>query len=176
MKNRSGLITLDIPVPPKLIETFGYSGNARFVGFYWMSGQSVKFDDGQQSGDADLPTFTAYCDHGAIKPHLSEFEICQSLAGTKFWLILDRKNDRAYVTHADQAPLFLRDQHSSQKSMNREIEEARRDFERSVQRSVSTEENAATANLKGSGTQSQLVSRMLAFLDEWHNEFGPHFS
>jgi len=152
MKNRSGLITLDIPVPPKLTETFGYSGNARFVGFYWMSGQSVKFDDGQRSGDADLPAFTAYCDHEAIKPHLSEFEICPSLVGTEYWLILDRRDDRAYVALANKAKLFLKNEHSPQESMKREINEARREFERSVLHTVTraiTIASPALSNEKG---------------------------
>ena len=123
-----------------------------------------------------MAAFTAYCDHEATKPYLSEYEISQSLVGTEYWLILDRQDDRAYVALAAKTQQFLGDQYLLQKPSNREIEEASQEFQRSVRALVSIEENAAAASLKSLDEKSKLVAQMLAFLDEWYIDFGPPFS
>lgn len=44
---------VDIPIPPELTETFGYRGDARFVGFFWSPlGDQLIATDGVHSGTA----------------------------------------------------------------------------------------------------------------------------
>jgi hypothetical protein len=47
----TGLTHLAVPVPPMLERAIGYTGEARFVSFYWIpGGDETYYDDGQRAG------------------------------------------------------------------------------------------------------------------------------
>jgi len=134
------LIPLSAPVPPNLEQALGYSGEARYVAFYWEPcGDELMYDDGQFRADGTWQAYLAYLDHPAVAPFIFlpcwkcrgvgttnqlENQPCDFCDGAgilplnlgssdeeaTFWLILDRHDRKLYTAAARTARLFLREQ------------------------------------------------------------------
>src|SRR4051812_47545593 len=101
-------VKIDLPLFPDLCETFGYTGNARYVGFSWSNcGDELIADDGLVSGTGNSQAFLAYRRHPAVAPLLRPFHLGASDTDAESCLILDREKHRASVAPLHQARAFL---------------------------------------------------------------------
>jgi hypothetical protein len=129
---------VDLPLPPELAEAFGYSGNSRFVAFFWRpSGDQVVFDDGRSSGTGNSWTFLSYRRHRVVAPLLKEFNLGYSDHDAEDCLVIDRERNVASIAPIRSIGTFLQAQHppalerrqwqaaSSAEAMNRAIAEQR---------------------------------------------------
>lgn len=104
---------IDLPLPPELAEAFGYSGDARFVGFYWSPcGDEVVHTDGRSSGTGQSWTFLTYRRHRAVTPLLAGWNLGYSDRDAEHCLLIDRERNRASVAPLSAAREFLEAQHS----------------------------------------------------------------
>src|SRR5919199_6145890 len=86
-----GLTKLAVPVPPMLEEAMGYTGEARFVSFYWTpGGDEADYDDGQRAGTGNWQGYLGYVQHPLIYPRLAPYNLGSSDAEGRHALIVDR--------------------------------------------------------------------------------------
>ncbi len=145
------LTPLRVPVQPDLAETFGYPGEARFVGFLWEpAGNEVVFTDGSMFGSGDGLAFLAFCRHRVVTPQLVPYHLGLSDAEAEHCLVLDRHENRLWVADKYAAKAFLERQHPwPQLSPDKFV--------------VSTDPQAVQVGLE---RQGRAVTRMLAFIDQ----------
>jgi hypothetical protein len=122
------LSRLSVPVPPKIAEIFGYTGQSRFVAFYHEpAGDELMHDDGRTAATAEWYAFEQWREHPAVAAHLQDVNLGYSDLPATHWLIIDRARDVAYVAHVSTAQAFLRVQHPAPPVPTRdEIAELRR--------------------------------------------------
>src|SRR6266567_4123543 len=93
----AGLTPLIAPVPPMLEKAIGYTGEARFVSFYWMpGGDEAYYDDGQRGGTGNWQGYLAYMQHATVYPLLTQYHFGGSENEAQHALILDRE-ERIYL-------------------------------------------------------------------------------
>ena len=62
---------LDLQVHDRLEHIFGYSGNKRFVVFFWEPfADKLMYEDGEESGTANSWTYLIWAGHPSVKPYL----------------------------------------------------------------------------------------------------------
>src|SRR5580693_660228 len=89
---------VDLPLPPELVQTFGYGGNARYVGFHWSPcGDELVVDDGLNSGIGQSWSFLSFRRHPAVAPLLADYNLGYSDSDAEHWLLLDREKSRATI-------------------------------------------------------------------------------
>ena len=67
----------DIPLPPDLCETFGYRGDARFVGFHgWPDSGKVVIDDGVSSTTANGWVFAEFRRYREVASMMAFLDRC----------------------------------------------------------------------------------------------------
>jgi hypothetical protein len=116
---------VDIPLPPELAETFGYRGDARFVGFYWSPlGDQLVATDGVNSGTAQSWAFLAYKRHRAVAPLLSPFDLGSSEEDGAHVLLIDREMNQASIATVAEARVLLAGQHPPAPELTPEQQEA----------------------------------------------------
>jgi len=101
---------LPVPVPPTLEECCGYTGEARYVAFFWGAGDESYFADGRESGTGEWDGFKAFVSHQSVRPALRGFDLGSSEEEASHWLILDRHMRRVSVAKAEVAGQLLRQQ------------------------------------------------------------------
>jgi hypothetical protein len=107
----TGLTRLAVPVPPMLEQALGYTGEARFVSFYWTpGGDEADYDDGQQAGTGNWQAYLAYVQHPLIHPLLAAYDLGSSDGVWRHSLILDRTERTLYVATRVDAQRFLAQQ------------------------------------------------------------------
>lgn len=105
-------LSVGLPVPPDLLETFGYGGDARFVAVYWSPcGDEVVCADGRSSGTGQSWAFLAYRRHRAVAPLLVGLPLGYSDEAATHCLVFDRTSGRASVAPLAEAQAFLQAQH-----------------------------------------------------------------
>ena len=110
----NSLTRLPAPVPRGLAEVFGYSGQARFVGFYLEpTVDELMVDDGQSSATGEWYAFERWREHPAVASHLQDVNLGDADLDATHWLIIDRERGELYVAHVSTAQAFLQDQHPS---------------------------------------------------------------
>jgi hypothetical protein len=134
------LTLLTVPIPPNLEEALGYTGEARYIAFYWEPcGDELMYDDGEFAGDGDWQAWLEYTNHPSVAPYLMEKcwrcggvgttnqlenEPCEICDGSGYlplsfgysdeeathWFILDRQARKGYAAPVAIAQGFLRRQ------------------------------------------------------------------
>lgn len=89
---------LPIQAPPhELLEpALGYSGNARYVAFYYAC-SSARYDDGHVAAEPDTTTFLALVQHPLLAPHLCGAQLGTDDRELTHALILDRLSRSWYT-------------------------------------------------------------------------------
>ncbi len=103
------MILVDIPVSEIILEALGYRGEARFVGICFGAGDESYADDGRLSMTCDPHAYLAYVRSPAclvLAPHHLGSSDCPA----ESWVVLDRRESRAYVAPVAEARRFLREQ------------------------------------------------------------------
>jgi hypothetical protein len=107
----TGLTSLNIPVPPMLAKSIGYTGAARFVSFHWTpAGDETDYSDGRVSATGNWQAFLAFIHHPAIMPHLEHYDFGSSDSEAKHALILDQEQQALFVAPVREAEKFLSEQ------------------------------------------------------------------
>src|SRR5436305_603782 len=64
-------VPVGVPLPPQLVETFGYPGRARCVSFYWIPiGDQVVYDDDRSVGTGSSQVVPDLLPPGTRRPEL----------------------------------------------------------------------------------------------------------
>jgi hypothetical protein len=159
---------VDVPLPPQLAETFGYPGQARYVGLYWTPAvDEVMFEDGRMAGIGASWAFLAYRRHRAVGPLLDRWNLGYSDADAEHCLILDRAASHASVAPLAVARAFLRSQHPPSPELTPERCEA-------LQRRLKEITSQGWQELRGEpeeiwrrmNQQRQAMARMVSWLDQ----------
>lgn len=86
-----------LPMPPHLIETLGYPGDAHCVGFYWV-GQKFLWDDGRRSATStDWHAWRIYTEHPRVAKFLKPFSWYDEFGVGAEGLALNSDTRIAYV-------------------------------------------------------------------------------
>jgi len=101
---------LSVPVPFQLEECCGYTGEARFVAFFWGIGDESYYADGRVSGTGEWDGYQLFVNHWRVQPALRGFDLGSSEDPAMHWLILDRHTRRLSVAKAAVAEQLLRQQ------------------------------------------------------------------
>jgi hypothetical protein len=157
---------IDIPLPPNVTETFGYRGEARFVGFFWSPlGDQLVATDGVHSGTAQSWAYLGYRRHPAVAPLLAPFDLGSSEEDGTHMLLIDRQTNQASIVPVAEARDFLTRQHPPAPELTLEQQEAfQKELERLLaewrQRPVDLE-----AVARQMAEQRARVGRMMSWLD-----------
>lgn len=157
---------VDIPLPPELAETFGYGGEARFVGFFWSPlGDQLVATDGVNSGTAQSWTYLAYKRHRSVAPLLAPFDLGSSEEDGTHMLLIDRQMNRANIAPVAEARDFLARQHTPAPELTPEQQEAfRMELDRLLaERRARPVDHEAVA--RQMTEQRARVGRMMSWLD-----------
>ena len=94
----------------KLSAELGYSGAARFVGWYWEPcGDELAWDDGRSSACGMANWYPWVRTISPLLHHLG-YDCGSSEDAAKVWLVLDSTTGAAYVARPSAATQFLRQQ------------------------------------------------------------------
>src|SRR5262249_18261652 len=166
--NEPELIPLEVPVPPEVARTFGYRGDARFVGFYWEpAGDEVVYDDGRLSGTGSSYAFLRYRRHPAVEPLLEEYNLGHSDLKATHCLILDRQTGRASVAGRADAYAFLRAQHPAAPELSPQRSGEVRKLIEGLARGWQEFEIDREAIRAAMAEEHRAVSQMVAHLDRF---------
>jgi hypothetical protein len=120
----TGITPLNIPVPPMLAKSIGYTGEARFVSFHWTpAGDEAYYSDGRISATGDWKAYLAYIQHPAVSPYLKGYDLGSSDGEAKHSLILDQKELSLSVAPVKVAEKFLGEQWPKQPPIRMSQEE-----------------------------------------------------
>ena len=140
------LTRIHAPLPPRLAETFGYTGQARFVACYHEpTVDQFIVDDGHTSATGEWYAFERWREHPAVASHLQDVNFGDAELEATHWLIIDRERGALFVALVSTAQAFLQDQHPRPPDLQR-CERA--DIHRRIQ------------------SHERAVGEMLAFLDQ----------
>jgi hypothetical protein len=158
---------LELPLPPELAEAFGYSGDSRFVGFYWSPcGDEVIHTDGRSTGTGQSWTFLSYRRHRAVSPLLDGWNLGYSDQDAEHCLLLDRERNRASIATLTEARAFLEDQHPPMPELTPEEAAAIRERIEQVLEEWRSREVDPAELRRLMDEQRGRVKRMVAFLDK----------
>ena len=91
-----------------LEQAIGYTGEARFVSFYWTpGGDEADYDDGQRAGTGNWQGYLAYVQHRLVHALLAPYDLGSSDAEGRHSLILDRTERTLYAAARRDAQTFL---------------------------------------------------------------------
>ncbi|MGA9774250.1 MAG: hypothetical protein WBV94_34800 [Blastocatellia bacterium] len=111
--NDTSLKLLSATAPPMLCEAVGYSGSARYVGFYWTPcGDEIIYTDGRVSADGHWHAWLLFIRHKAIAPHLQGYNLGSSDEEATHWLLVDRETCAMYIGEPGEAMAVLREQYA----------------------------------------------------------------
>ena len=159
-------IPLNLPFPSELAETFGYRGDARFVGFYWSPcGDEVIYTDGRSTGTGQSWTFLTYRRHRTVAPLLAGWNLGYSDQDADHCLILDRERNRISIAPIAEARTFLKSQHPPRPELSPEqAETLREQVESLIQQWREADVDPAEVQRLMDDQRSRLA-QMVAFLN-----------
>ena len=156
-----------VPVPPSLVEAFGYQGDSRYVAFHWEPvGDELMFDDGRSAGTGEWYAFERWREHPAVSARLPDVNLGYSDLEATHWLIIDRARNSACVAHVSTAQAFLNQQHPPLRVLpQNKLHE--------IETFVATELRQAVKHVRidpdqlerATRARQQSVEQMLAYLD-----------
>lgn len=158
---------VDIPLPPATVETFGFRGEARFVGFFFSPmGDQLVATDGVNSGTGQTWAYLGYKRHRAVAPLLEPFDLGSSEEDPVHMLLIDRERNLASVAPVAEARAFLVAQHPPTPPLTPEEQEAiEREFEKLLAeyRSRPIDHEAIAREM---ADQRGRVGRLMSWLDQ----------
>lgn len=102
---------LGLPVPPYLDRTLGYTGDARYVAFYWYMNK-FHWDDGQRwMGGAEWHAWQIYTQHPRIAAYFAPFTLYDEEGEARDWFVLDRETRGGYIGVASAVRTCLQTQY-----------------------------------------------------------------
>ncbi len=156
----------DLPVPPELAEAFGYTGPARFVGFYWIPcGDELIATDGRSTETGNGWTFLAYKRHRAVAQLLEPFDLGSSEEDAAHMLLVDRERNEACIVSVAEGRARLDAQHPPAPELT---PEQRAVFEQELEYLLAERRERpidAEAVARAMTEQRERVARMIAWLD-----------
>ena len=165
-EDASELTPLDVPVPPRLAETFGYRGDARLVAFYWEPvGDEVMYDDGLSAGTGEWYPFLQFCRHPKVLPELAAYDFGNSDEEARHWLVLDRFIQQFYAAPVEVARPVLECQHPPTNPLTPEkLDAIREAFMDAVRQPIKINPDEVRRHME---EQRRAIAAMLKFLDRW---------
>jgi hypothetical protein len=113
--NDTNLKLLAATAPPMLCEAVGYSGSARYVGFYWTPcGDEIIYTDGRLSADGNWYAWLVFTRHKSVAPYLEGYNLGSSDEEATDWLLVDRGTCAMYIGEPGEAMAALREQYAEQ--------------------------------------------------------------
>lgn len=103
--------SIDIPLPPMLLEMAGVKGDSRFVALYYW-GSKATWNDSR--GSATFPFYTVwqlYTQHIVLAIHLFDAHLGSDDEYPTHALVCDRACEKMYVAPIEEAMQFLDSQH-----------------------------------------------------------------
>lgn len=104
------MVSLDIPIPPQLERAVGYGGEARFIALYWGAGDEAYYNDGRISATGHPHAYLCYVRHPAVALELAGVNLGSTDDEADSWLVIDRRDRKAFVAPVAEARRFLREQ------------------------------------------------------------------
>ncbi|MGA7828616.1 MAG: hypothetical protein WCA04_13190 [Geobacteraceae bacterium] len=105
---KAGMTLLFLPVPPMFEKCLGYSGEGRFVAFFWEHFDELCFhDDHLNNGTLDAVSWRLFVQHPFVRLHLYSFDFGSADFPARHWLLLDRHVRRFYVGERELVEAFL---------------------------------------------------------------------
>ena len=101
------------PAPPNLAKAFGYSGNRRWVAFFWSKENDVFFSyDGAGINTISIIAWSGLLEHPyTVSLHQRKktaYEFGDFHKNARHWLLLDRKLQKLYAGRRDHVLKYLR--------------------------------------------------------------------
>jgi hypothetical protein len=156
-----------IQIPNELDRVFGYTGDARFVGFrYTCLGDQVVYEDGRSSGTGATWSYLAFKRHRAVASHLADYDLGSSEEDAAHMLLLDREHQTATVALVSEARAFLDAQWPEQAPMTPEQEELFRQELARLMEEIRNRPFDPEAMEHQQREQQTRMAVMLAFLDQ----------
>jgi hypothetical protein len=104
----TGLIALDLPVPPMLEAALEYDGPARWISFWWEPlGDEARWGDGRFELRADWHAWRIFTEHLTVMAALAPYDLGSSEAPATHRLLLDRGARLLYVVPTEAVRAFL---------------------------------------------------------------------
>jgi hypothetical protein len=170
--NDTNLKLLAATAPPMLCEAVGYSGSARYVGFYWTPcGDEIIYTDGRLSADGDWHAWLVFTRHKSIAPHLEGYNLGSSDEEATHWLLIDRQTHALYVGAQGEVRHTLRCQYTDQdgagesQEVNASEEITPEDFMSLIESFVEVKVPAPEAIIKAMRKQEALTTELSVWLD-----------
>ena len=170
--NDTNLKLLAATAPPMLCEAVGYSGSARYVGFYWTPcGDEIIYTDGRLSADGDWHSWLLFIRHKSIAPQLEGYNLGSSDEEATHWLLVDRETHSLYVGTRGEVHQTLRGQYTGQvpasesQEANASEENMPEDFKSLIESFVEVEGPAPEAIIEAMRTQEALTTELSVWLD-----------
>jgi hypothetical protein len=108
---KAGLIPLFLPVPPMFERSMGYTGESRFVAFYWGTCDELCFfDDALDSGAINSTAWQIFREHPSVRLHFLPYDFGSAELPPRHWLLLHREKRRFYVGEPAAVERFLEEQ------------------------------------------------------------------
>lgn len=106
------MTSLDIPIPPQIEAAVGLPDTpARYFAIYWHPcGDEANYDDGRSSGTGNWTGYLAYTRHPAVALALAAYHLGSSDQEATHWLLIDRRERRAFVGSWREVARFVREQ------------------------------------------------------------------
>lgn len=159
--------SINLPMASDLATTFGYPGNARYVGFRVDSEMDdLIFDDGVSGGNGATWVFMSYRRHRAVGTLLDDVGIGLTEPRAENWLLIDTEAGRASIVPVNEARQFLRDQYPEQPPLTPEqIAAVQGRMDAMLAEGWREERVDPEAVMKAMAEQRARVGRMLSWLD-----------
>lgn len=102
------------PAPPSLAKAFGYSGDRRWVAFFWSKENNIFFSyDGTRINTISYIAWSGLLEHPYTitlrRQNRVSYEYGDFYQEAKHWLLLDRKSQRLYTGRRDRVLQHLRE-------------------------------------------------------------------
>ena len=102
------------PAPPNLAKAFGYSGDRRWVAFFWSKENDIFFSyDGTRINTISYIAWSGLLEHpytiSLQRQKTVSYEYGDFYQEAKHWLLLDRKSQILYTGRRDQVIKYLRE-------------------------------------------------------------------
>ena len=106
----AGIRRLSLPVPKIFERVADYSGNRRWVAFYWSKfSEAPAFDDGYDFGTAgSARAWHFFMRHRLVKECLKDIDLGSTRGAATHLLLLDRQQRRFYIGEQKTVWRFLR--------------------------------------------------------------------
>jgi hypothetical protein len=164
------LVRLPLPLPPMLVEAFGYEGGARYVGFWWSPpDESVRWSDGPTSASGYWLAWHELLGHPVGERLLGPYDLGSGASGGRHRLLADRWEETLDVGLPEDVDGLLATQPSAIAMAVETVgeEEVRETIERALEIAANRpREEVMDAVRSRRRRQRELAAELRAWLDE----------